>query len=148
MRFLTAAAVLSAAVMSSLSGCGGGAARAYNLLQGQEEGRVRWSEDFLMQQARAALLRYLAVAHFGRGRGEWTEGEAPAHWLPRVAAALDARASALQAAWMIAAGPASGAEVAARLEPELAAAARDVLVQLYPDAAGVFEAAPAASLPA
>jgi hypothetical protein len=30
-----------------------------------------------LQHTRAALLRYLAVAHFGRGRGEWVEGEAP-----------------------------------------------------------------------
>ena len=33
----------------------------------------------------AAILRYLAVAHYGRGRGDWVEGEYPAHWRPLVA---------------------------------------------------------------
>jgi hypothetical protein len=26
------------------------------------------------------MLTYLAVAHFGRGRGEWQESAEPAHW--------------------------------------------------------------------
>ena len=43
----------------------------------------------------AALLRYLAVAHFGRGRGDWAEGEAPAHWKDVVAAALAPHREAL-----------------------------------------------------
>ena len=30
-------------------------------------------EEFLAGAARAALLGYLAVAHFGRGRGDWAE---------------------------------------------------------------------------
>ena len=31
---------------------------------------MSWSADFLAQRVRAALLLYLAVAHFGRGRGD------------------------------------------------------------------------------
>jgi hypothetical protein len=27
-----------------------------------------------------AILLYLAVAHFGRGRGEWSRSEHPEHW--------------------------------------------------------------------
>ena len=34
----------------------------------------------------AALLRYLAVAHFGRGRGGFVESEAPAFWQAEVEA--------------------------------------------------------------
>ena len=109
----------------------GGAARAYNLLQGQEDGRVRWSGDFFLQHARSALLRYLAVAHFGRGRGEWVEGEAPPHWLALVDKAVGARQAALDLAWRTA----GEGDLPARLEAELTDAARELLVRLYPDAA-------------
>jgi hypothetical protein len=93
----------------------------------------------------AALLRYLAVAHFGRGRGQWTEGEAPAHWRSVVQAALQPHADALQALWQsrgtrFEAG--SDAErLAAELLPRLRAAAIESLERLYP---GQWTAAPAA----
>ncbi len=115
----------------------GGAARAYNVFQGQEDGQVRWSGDLLATQVQAALLRYLTVAHYGRGRGDWVEGEAPAHWPPLVAEAVRARATGLQDVWSVAAEGGAPA-VAARLEPELTAAARDLLVRLYPEAAEIF----------
>ena len=59
---------------------GAGAAHAYNVARGKEQGTVGWSRVWLKDRPRAALLRYLAVAHYGRGRGDWVEGEYPAHW--------------------------------------------------------------------
>ncbi len=38
---------------------------------------LRCSHEALNQFAQAALLRYLAVAHFGRGRGAWVDAESP-----------------------------------------------------------------------
>jgi uncharacterized protein DUF3482/50S ribosome-binding GTPase len=131
------AGMVIGAVLGALGA--GGAARAYNLLQGEEDGRVRWSGEFLQQRARDALLRYLAVAHYGRGRGEWKEGEAPAHWLPLVEGLVAARQHAWQSAWTTAGEGASPADIAARLEPELAAAGREVLQRLYPEAREIFE---------
>ena len=118
----------------------GGAARAYNLLQGQDDGRVRWSVDFVAQRALAALLLYLAVAHYGRGRGDWTQGEAPAHWPPLVDELVRLHAAAFEAAWHMADEGASLEDLAARLESDLAAAARELLVRLYPEAREIFEA--------
>lgn len=100
-----------------------GAARAVNRLQGREEAAVGWSDAALLAQAEAALLRYLAVAHFGRGRGDWAAGEAPPHWRPIVAEALAPQHEALPAAAR--SGPAA-------LQPRLADAARAVLRRLYP----------------
>jgi hypothetical protein len=117
---------------------GGGAARAYNLMQGQDDGRVRWSGEFFLQHARGALLRYLAVAHFGRGRGEWVEGEAPPHWLPLVDKAIAARQAALDVAWRTA----GEGDLAARLEAELTDAARELLVRLYPEATELLRGEP------
>ena len=58
----------------------GGAAHAWNLLRGRDAARVRWSIELLEAHLAGAVLRYLAVAHFGRGRGEWRESEHPPHW--------------------------------------------------------------------
>jgi hypothetical protein len=45
---------------------------------------VQFSDAFLRSLLVAGLLRYLAVAHFGRGRGGFVEGEAPAFWQAEV----------------------------------------------------------------
>ena len=57
-------------------------------------------EAFLDGLVRSALLRYLAVAHYGRGRGDWAESEYPAHWPPEVErmVAADAKGKDLSAA--------------------------------------------------
>ncbi|MEO6092993.1 MAG: GTPase domain-containing protein [Novosphingobium sp.] len=63
-------------------------ARGINLARGDEESSVGWSSEFLERLTVTALLRYLAVAHFGRGRGEWSEGEHPQFWRPVVEGAV------------------------------------------------------------
>jgi hypothetical protein len=117
----------------------GGAAKAYNLLQGQEDGRVRWTAELFGQRVRALLLLYLAVAHYGRGRGDWVQGEAPAHWLALVDEVVRAREGAWQAAWRAADEGTPADELAAVLQPGLTAAAREMLVRLYPTARETFE---------
>lgn len=130
------AGMLIGAIVGALGA--GGAARAYNVMQGQEDGRVRWSADFLTQRARAVLLLYLAIAHYGRGRGEWVQGEAPRHWPALVDEVVREREPALAAAWRAAGEGAGAEELAALLEPALASAARDILSRLYPEARGIF----------
>jgi hypothetical protein len=115
----------------------GGAAQAYNVMTGEEEGRVRWSGDFLMQRTEGALLRYLAVAHYGRGRGEWTAGEYPPHWRALVERVLARHRGRLEALLLSVAD--DGAQgLAAQLEAVVAAAAREILETLYPDARAIF----------
>ena len=117
----------------------GGAAQAYNLITGSEDGSVRWSPDFLSHRPVAALLRYLAVAHYGRGRGDWVEGEYPVHWRPLVDEIVERYQREFDVAWALADQGAGAAEVAVTLEPVARDAARDALVRLYPEAAGIFE---------
>jgi len=120
-----------------------GMAKAYNLARGAHTGTVRWSSDFLLGRIAAALMRYLAVAHFGRGRGEFVSGSAPAHWQEAVQQSLGRRRAALEAAWATrnevttASQPATAA-IAASLLPLMMASARDVLVELYPEVSHVF----------
>ncbi len=103
-----------------------GLARGLNVVRGTERSHAGWRAEALPAFAEAALLRYLAVAHFGRGRGQWREGEAPAHWREVVAAAVAAERDALAAAGR--GGPAD----AVALAPLLAAGARRALEALYP----------------
>jgi hypothetical protein len=116
----------------------GGAARAYNVMQATGEGAVRWSPAFLSQRPGAALLRYLAVAHYGRGRGDWVEGEYPAHWQPLVDSVVAKRRPAFDAVWAMAEAGAEAGAIAQRLEPLLAQSAREVLARLYPETSAIF----------
>ena len=56
------------------------AAKGYNLLSGKDGTVVRWNHDSIERFLVDAVLLYLAIAHFGRGRGEWSKSEHPEHW--------------------------------------------------------------------
>jgi hypothetical protein len=115
-----------------------GVAKLVNVARGTETSWIGWDAEVLDGLVDAALLRYLAVAHFGRGRGEWAPSETPPHWPDAVAQALAPHRHALAALW--ASRPSSGDAAddgavdafAAELKPRLAAAAADVLWRLYP----------------
>lgn len=72
--------------------------RSYNLVRGSDQ-RLRWSREHFKEQVRLALLTYLAVCHFGRGRGEWQESEQPQHWRESVDAVLDEHGDAVDHLW-------------------------------------------------
>ena len=65
----------------------------------QEEQRFRLSPDYLTALASQALLKYVVISHFGRGRGRYTSPSAPAQWNDAVQAAVQAHASQWQALW-------------------------------------------------
>ncbi|HET9391333.1 MAG TPA: DUF3482 domain-containing protein [Steroidobacteraceae bacterium] len=120
-----------------------GLAKAYNLARGAHTASVRWSADFLFERVAAALARYLAVAHFGRGRGEFVASSAPVHWQQAVVDALRRRRSELDSVLSVRSDASSGARpgaatVTAAVLPLLAASTRDVLISLYPDSSDVF----------
>jgi hypothetical protein len=123
--------LLAGGILGALGGAG--VARGVNLVRGTREGFVGWSEAALPGLVQAALLRYLAVAHYGRGRGDWAESEAPAHWPAAVQAALDADGTRWQALWREHETlPAQALE--SRLVDLLQGAARRTLTALYPPA--------------
>ena len=117
----------------------GSAAKTYNLARGEETNAVRWSQDFFTDLVRAALLRYLAVAHFGRGRGEWEEGEHPASWQEAVAAEVERDKRRLGAIWSKARDVDPG-ETRNQLQQLLAGAGQALLIHLYPQARELFGA--------
>ena len=67
---------------------GAGLAVAYNHKKQIDGTVVTWSDEALKNFFVEASLLYLAVAHFGRGRGNWEEGEYPEHWKTNIDAIL------------------------------------------------------------
>ena len=115
-----------------------GAARGLNVVRGTQDSWVGLTSEAMRPLLQAALLRYLAVAHFGRGRGDWAEGEAPAHWVDRVDGVLQAEAPALAA---LAPPPgtalpdaAAVEALAVKLQALLSRCTRRCLQALYPGA--------------
>ena len=89
----------------------------------------------LDELARSALLGYLAVAHYGRGRGDWNEGEHPAFWADAVQAVIAGRSEALQALWADRGGQADQRDaLVAALQRWLHDASDALLSRLYPEA--------------
>jgi hypothetical protein len=129
--------LLAGALLGALGAAG--LARGINLVRGTGRSWVAWSDDALDAALHAALLRYLAVAHFGRGRGDWAQGEAPPHWQATVLEALAPQRAAVAALWQLRATRLDEApdiaRLAQQLQPLLEQAARTALQRLYPAAA-------------
>jgi hypothetical protein len=78
------------AVLGGIAGAFGARklTQRYNAERGVAGDTVRWSDEFLEARLAAALTRYLAVAHFGRGRGEFVVSEPAPRWEAAVSAAM------------------------------------------------------------
>ena len=136
-----------------------GAVRGFNKIRGLDQPLLAWDEPVLQSLLQASLLGYLAVAHHGRGRGEWVQDEPPAAWTAAVAAVLAGQQAGWQGLWTQRAAllarppvpvpalePAPAAAWAASapvafetaLQGLLAQAVVDLLRRLYPDAAALL----------
>ncbi len=117
-----------------LGALGGSAlARGYQLIGGEQDARIKWTGEFLDELFRQALLRYLAVAHFGRGRGQFEDVEHPDHWSATVEAVVADRTRDLARIWEKA-EETSVDEIRRELDPIIESGALDVLRQAYPEA--------------
>jgi hypothetical protein len=128
---LGGASLGAGAIIGALVGAlgAGGAAHAWNVVRGRDAARVRWSIELLEAHLAGAVLRYLAVAHFGRGRGEWRESEHPAHWRAIAEDIARSHRDALEF-------------LSAEAPPDARALVREALcgalVRLYPDSADLL----------
>ena len=134
--------LLAGGVLGALGAAG--AARGVNRLRGLQAPLLAWDDTVLDSLLRAALLGYLAVAHHGRGRGDWQPAEPPPAWGDAVDAALADRRPAVQALWQQRAGWLADAPAASELDrwqttaaALLAESSAEVLGRLYPEAACV-----------
>jgi GTPase SAR1 family protein len=109
-----------------------GAAWGFNASTDRNHPTVQFADDFLKSLLVSSILRYLAVAHFGRGRGNFVEGEAPAFWQAEVENAVAMHADALDHAWQEVRADPDAAKATARLGDVITGIAARTLEQLYP----------------
>ena len=127
------AGMLTGAVVGALGGAG--IARGVNIARGRRGTTLRWDDAFLSELVVTLLLRYLAVAHYGRGRGEWRETEYPAFWPPMVAQAVSSASAPLLATWSARETGIDRGTIAVAATPLIARLARRLLDELYPGTA-------------
>ena len=126
------AGMIVGAVIGALGGAG--LARGVNVVRGTTESSLRWEEAFLDGLVTSALLRYLAIAHYGRGRGEWKESEYPPFWRPLVVDAVVANRAQLAAVWARRAADGGCERLEGALRKTLSDLALGLLDELYPEA--------------
>jgi hypothetical protein len=108
-----------------------GAAWGFNTGTDRQHPTMEFADTFLQTLLVGSVLRYLAVAHFGRGRGNFVEGEAPAFWQGEVERAAGECAD-LPKLWRQV-RESSGADAAkALIAPVIADVTGKTLARLYP----------------
>jgi Domain of unknown function (DUF3482)/50S ribosome-binding GTPase len=127
------------AVLGAILGALGGAGltAGYRLVQGEREPSVSWAPAFLSDLCRQTVLRYLAVSHFGRGRGGYEDFELPSRWAELVNEIQADYEASLAEIWTMSArtDPAALTEAKSRLFSVLQTLTTAVLARGYPDAA-------------
>jgi hypothetical protein len=126
------AGLLAGGVLGALGAIG--IARGFNLVRGTDRPALAWTDAVLDELARSALLGYLTVVHYGRGRGEWSEGEHPAFWADVVEPVIAGRSDALQALWARRGNAGERDALVAALQHWLHDASDALLSRLYPEA--------------
>lgn len=125
--------LLAGAILGALGGAG--LARGMQLVRGDRLPQVAWTPPFLERLVQQTVLRYLAVAHFGRGRGEFRHQAASERWLDVVHDELRRRHGEWQELWKTLAKQGHDADSAARrVRPLLDETLRAVMVHGYPEA--------------
>lgn len=109
--------------------------KTYSLTKG-DDNKLHWSREHFREQVKLALLAYLAVAHFGRGRGAWKRDSRPEFWNEAVTAAVESVKDRIDGAWKKASKSEPTVSVVhENLEAILTETMRGVLAKLYPDQA-------------
>jgi len=108
-----------------------GAAWGFNTSTERNQSTMQFADEFLQTLLVGSVLRYLAVAHFGRGRGNFVEGEAPGFWQAEVEQALAPHARELARLWQEVRSEDLD-KAAGRVSELLAKVVTHTLTQLYP----------------
>lgn len=113
-------------------------AKGYNLTKtGVNE--VRWTEAQFGSQLKFIVMLYLAVSHFGRGRGAWQDPENnPSHWEFITDDLLLARKETLKSLWKKGGADGDSDKLKKELRKEVRLLLSSALGKLYPDSAKIF----------
>ncbi len=110
-----------------------GLARGYNLIRGDKSPFIRWSFPLIKKLFQSALLSYLAVSHFGRGRGEYTESEYPEFWKSRVIQITEEHLKEIKSIWESGKRATNASKLEPRIEKIVSKMIRRLLTEFYTD---------------
>lgn len=108
-----------------------GAAWGFNTTTDRNRTTMQFTDEFLRSLMVTSVLRYLAVAHFGRGRGNFVESEAPPFWQAEVERAVAEHADSA-APWQSLRDAGDTTAARARLAEAVLAVTSSTLGRLYP----------------
>ena len=108
-----------------------GAAWGFNTTTDRNRTTMQFTDEFLRSLMVTSVLRYLAVAHFGRGRGNFVESEAPPFWQAEVERAVAEHADSA-APWQSLRDADDTTAARARLAEAVLAVTSSTLGRLYP----------------
>jgi hypothetical protein len=111
-----------------------GAAWGFNTTTDRKQPSVEFAPAFLRTLIVSSVLRYLAVAHFGRGRGHFVEGEAPPFWQAAVEEALQKHCPDMERLWQSVRAAPDQSAATQPLYALLETVVADVFERLYPGA--------------
>jgi len=97
---------------------------------------IRWSPDSLTQAFFRSVMLYLAIAHFGRGQGEWRRKDDPEHWNKAVGDSVNRYQDRLQQLWMRTASSPETLQIQQECTSALKLVLVEVLERLYPETRG------------
>lgn len=129
--FTLGGGMIAGGVLGALGAAG--LARGYNMVRGTETVTVTWTDEVMNRLVASSLLAYLAVAHYGRGRGQWAQSEHPAFWENTVRDVLVQQGANFTSFWRRR-GNYRLDTLTAAVQTELTLAAERVLIRLYPEA--------------
>ena len=111
-----------------------GAAWGFNSSTARDKTTMAFADEFMNTLLVGSILRYLAVIHFGRGRGNFVEGEAPPFWQAEVEAAMAHCAPQLEGGWQAVREAPDDAAAAERVKACVTSIASFTTARLYPGA--------------
>ena len=109
-------------------------ARGYNASTDRNVPSVAFTEPFLRSLVVTGLLRYLAIIHFGRGRGQFVESEAPRFWHELVEQEVALHEATLSRLWKVVRDGSEPEPATSQLRQLLADITTATLDRLYPHA--------------
>jgi hypothetical protein len=116
------------ALVGAILGAAGGRGLAFGmeLLRSGETPRAAWTREFLDRLGTDTVLRYLAVAHFGRGAGSFRVRDHPETFRAAAERAIAPRRDGLRR------------RAAAEIVPTLESVILEALAELHPEAAALL----------
>ncbi len=128
------------ALVGGVLGATGAAALAkgYNVHAHKDKKVVRWSPDSLTEAFGKSVMLYLAIAHFGRGQGQWRRKEDPQTWSASVNQTLARYQIRLQVLWPGLRANAQTASAQNDCATLVRQSLRDVLLHLHPESTALL----------